>query len=162
MPDNSIQQQVIRQVEECYLQAEQQLGQSFPRPVVRFNQRGKIAGSARLQLNELRFNPILLADNTPHFIQHVIPHEICHLLVYQLYGKVRPHGEQWQGLMRHIYGLTPKTRHNMDVSKVQGKVFNYRCQCQQHQLSIRRHNKVLAGMQYQCRRCGQPLLQQVV
>ncbi|WP_416305085.1 SprT family zinc-dependent metalloprotease [Neptunicella sp. SCSIO 80796] len=157
MPDQHLQQRVIRQVEQCYLHAEQQLQQSFPRPLVRFNQRGKIAGSARLQTNELRFNPVLLADNSDQFIDHVVPHEICHLLVHQLYGKVRPHGSEWQKLMTDLYQLPAKTRHSMDVSKVQGKVFDYRCGCQSHQLSIRRHNKVKAGVTYQCRRCGQLL-----
>ncbi|MDN4501235.1 SprT family zinc-dependent metalloprotease [Alteromonadaceae bacterium BrNp21-10] len=149
--------QIIERVEDCYCRAETKLKHSFRRPQIGFNQRGKIAGSARLQTNELRFNPILLEDNFNDFINEVVPHEICHLLAYQLYGKVRPHGPEWKGLMATLYELRGTSKHQMDVTKVQGKTFTYQCQCQQHSLSIRRHNKITRGMTYQCRLCRSPL-----
>lgn len=151
------QQRIVERTAACYAIAEDQLRRPFPRPQVHFNQRGKIAGSARLQLNELRFNPVLLNDNLQEFIDEVVPHEVCHLLAYQLYGKVRPHGKEWQSLMRSLFALKGQTKHQMDVSQVEGKTFSYRCQCQQHQLSVRRHNKVLRGVSYQCRQCAAPL-----
>jgi SprT protein len=37
----------------------------------------------------------------------------------------------------------------------------YACACQQHRLSVRRHNKVVRGeARYHCRRCRQPLMLQ--
>ena len=73
-------QKINHRVEQCYAHAEHVLKQIFVRPKVYFNQRGKIAGSARLQTNELRFNPLLLEDNLQLFIDEVAPHEVCHLL----------------------------------------------------------------------------------
>lgn len=154
----ALEQQIVEQVEHCYQQAEQHLNKTFPRPVTGFNQRGKIAGSARLQLNELRFNRTLLKDNPEHFLSDVVAHEVSHLLVHQLYGRVKPHGHEWQQMMQQVFGLHPQTRHQMDVSKVQGKTFSYRCNCQEHKLTIRRHNKALKGMTYMCRGCGGALV----
>lgn len=147
-------QLIIQKVEFCITHAASYFGENFALPQVRFNQRGKIAGSARLQLNELRFNPILLAENLDAFLHEVVPHEVCHLLAYQLFGKVRPHGKEWQSLMLNLFNLKGKTYHHMDISSVAGKHFNYRCQCGIVKLSIRRHNKVVRGQQqYVCRQC---------
>ena len=132
---------------------------SFPMPHISLKQRGKIAGSARLQNNELRLNPVLMADNPDKFLHEVIPHEICHLVAYQLYGRVKPHGREWQQLMTKVFGLPPNVYHAMDISKVAGKSFAYRCQCGPVQLSIRRHNKVLRNqLQYRCLKCGVQLV----
>lgn len=137
--------------------AEAKLQITIPKPTVCFNQRGKIAGSARLQVNQIRLNPTLLTDNPDRFCQEVIPHELAHLIVYQLYGRARPHGKEWKSVMESVFKLPAQTRHDMDVSKVSGKTFSYRCQCGPVVLSVRRHNKVLRGQQYQCRACKKSL-----
>jgi SprT protein len=106
----------------------------------------------------LRFNPVLLNDNVSAFLEQVVPHEVCHLLVYRLFGKVRPHGKEWQNLMRELFDVQGQTYHQMDVTKVKGKSFHYQCKCGPIELSIRRHNKVLKGKQiYVCRKCRNPL-----
>ncbi len=149
-----MQQQVIAQVQACLLIAANQLNKNFAMPTITFNQRGKIAATARLQTNEIRFNPVLLADNLSEFLAEVVPHEVCHLLAYQLYGRVKPHGKEWQQLMRQVFNTQPHTYHKMNVAKVAGKTFNYRCECGPVALSIRRHNKVKKGkQQYICRKC---------
>jgi SprT protein len=154
-----IKQQIIQRTEACLALASKQLNQQFKMPVIKFNQRGKIAGSARLQINEIRFNPILMQDNVEHFLTDVVPHEICHLLAYQLFGRVRPHGKEWQKLMTEIFGVTADTYHAMDVSKVAGKKFSYACLCGPVELSIRRHNKVVRKIQqYRCLKCGSQLV----
>jgi SprT protein len=148
------QQLVIQKVEQCISHAGCYFEQNFTLPKISFNQRGKIAGCARLQLNELRFNPILLSDNLEAFLEVVVPHEVCHLLAYRLFGKVRPHGKEWQSLMLELFDVKGQTYHQMDVTKVKGKSFNYQCECGPIELSIRRHNKVLKGEQtYICRKC---------
>lgn len=152
--------QIQEQVVSCYQLAQDYFSRPFTLPEILFSQRGKIAGSARLQTNQLNFNPVLLEDNLPHFIQSVVPHEISHLLVYELYGRVRPHGTEWQAIMRNVFNQPATTRHKMDVSKVEGKTFNYRCACSTVALSIRRHNKVIRHQQqYRCRKCGDILIQ---
>lgn len=144
----------MQKVTKCIEHASAYLNQHFALPKVTFNQRGKIAGTARLHSNEIRINPILLTDNLEEFLTEVIPHEVCHLLAYQLYGRVKPHGKEWQALMMKLFELTPHTYHKMDVTKVRGKHFAYLCKCGPTTLSIRRHNKVLRGQQqYICRQC---------
>ena len=150
---------VLARVNECLSIACNKLAVDFAMPTVSFNQRGKIAGCARLQSNQLRFNPVLLADNLAAFLDEVIPHEICHLLAFRLFGKVRPHGREWKNLMLQLYGLAGNTYHQLDVSKVMGNTFNYTCLCGPLQLSSRRHNKVLRRkVVYSCLRCGEKLV----
>jgi SprT protein len=156
---SSSQQLVIQKVEQCINHASSYFKQRFRLPKISFNQRGKIAGCARLQSNELRFNPVLLSDNMDDFLEEVVPHEVCHLLAYKLFGKVRPHGKEWQSLMIELFGLKGQTYHQMDVTKVKGKSFNYQCECGPIELGIRRHNKVVKGKQiYICRKCRSPLI----
>ena len=156
--DNA-EQAIVQRVLHCMALASNYFNQAFKAPVIRFNQRGKIAGSARLQRNELRFNKILLKDNLDKFLSDVVPHEVCHLLAFTLYGRVRPHGKEWQQLMREVFQCRPETYHMMDVSKVTGQKFTYKCQCGPLQLSIRRHNKVVRKIQqYRCLKCGSILV----
>lgn len=153
---------VEKRVEACYETAQDYFARQFLKPDVLFKQRGKIAGSARLQTNQLNFNPVLLEDNLDHFIDVVVPHEVSHLLVHQLYGRVRPHGFEWQQIMRNVFEQKANVRHRLDVSKVSGKTFEYQCACATVSLSIRRHNKVLRNQQqYLCRKCGDKLIQKI-
>ena len=148
-------------VEVCYQIAEKVLNCDFARPTVTLNQRGRIAGCARLQENLLRLNSSLFAENQQEFLEVVIPHEICHLLTYKLYGRVKPHGIEWRTLMKDLYGLPSRATHSMDVSSVSQATIPYQCACGPVQLTIRRHNKTLKGTQYFCRRCKTQLISAV-
>ncbi len=155
---SSLQSQVIAKVEQCIQHANQRLNKRLRIPTVSFRQRGKIAGSARLQAWEVRFNPILLEENPQAFLDEVVPHEIAHLVTFKLFGKVRPHGREWQIMMTEVFGIPARTTHSFDVSSVQGDTYRYRCNCSEHQLTVRRHNKVQRKQAtYHCRRCQQPL-----
>lgn len=155
-------QLVIDKVELCFKHASTQLNKPFKTPKINFNQRGKVAGSARLNSHELRFNPILLSDNLQHFLDDVVPHEVCHLLAFLLYGKVKPHGIEWKTLMQQLFNLPGQAYHKMDVTKVAGRTFEYFCICGPIELTVRRHYKVLRGQQhYVCRRCHTKLKQNV-
>ncbi|ENO8811231.1 SprT family zinc-dependent metalloprotease [Photobacterium damselae] len=155
---SALQQQIIAQVTHCIQHANTRLQKHFSIPKVTFTQRGKIAGSARLQSWEVRFNPVLLQENPDAFIKHVVPHEIAHLIVFKLFGRVKPHGREWQLIMTQVFNIPAQTTHSFDVSSVQGQIYLYDCQCQEHQLSIRRHNKIQRQQAvYHCRSCKQPL-----
>ena len=149
--------QVQQHVEHCYEKAEAYFGRRFPRPALTFRRSGKNAGTAFLQQNRINFHPILLSDNAEIFKAEVIPHEVSHLLVWQLYGKVKPHGAQWQAMMRDVFGCMPNTTHSFDTSRLGAVEFAYRCDCDTIMLSRRRHNTVLKGGQYRCGRCKQLL-----
>lgn len=149
-----IQQRLLERIETCYQLAEAKLNRRFQRPITQFSLRGKSAGTAHLQQNRLRFNPILLNENSEAFMQEVVPHEICHLLCFQLFGKTKPHGKEWQSLMISVFALNPRTTHSFNVASVTGREVDYRCACGPIKLSIRRHNKVVRGeSRYLCKRC---------
>ncbi|RBW43159.1 SprT family zinc-dependent metalloprotease [Psychromonas sp. B3M02] len=144
--------------EDCFILAECFFDRHFPRPTYYFNQRGRSAGTAHLQKNIIKFNPILYSQNKQIFIEQVVAHEIAHLLTYQMFGKVRPHGKEWQAIMTQVFKVPASTTHQLDVSDVQGKLFTYRCDCSEHQLTIRRHNKIKKGTTYLCRQCKSALM----
>ncbi|MBU3023068.1 SprT family zinc-dependent metalloprotease [Aestuariibacter sp. A3R04] len=150
-------QAVKDEVYRLYHIAETKLQRPFPLPAVTFRKSGRNAGTAFLQQNRVNFNPVLFTHNADAFITNVIPHEVCHLLTYQLHGRVRPHGVEWQSLMRGLFNAQPSTTHNFDLTTLQLNTVIYRCNCGDIPLSIRRHNKVLKGMQYRCKRCQQIL-----
>lgn len=149
-----LQQTLIEKVAISYQLAESHFELSFTRPSIGFKLRGKCAGMAHLHHNHLRFNPALLINNSHAFLNEVVPHEVCHLLVYQIFGKVKPHGKEWQNMMQHIFNVSPRTTHDFDISTTTAPQFRYQCHCGPVDLSLRRHNKVLRGQtQYRCRRC---------
>ncbi|MDH2998918.1 SprT family protein [Pasteurellaceae bacterium LFhippo2] len=150
--------QVQRQLQRDLDKANQFFNKQFTPPTVSYAVRGVKAGVAYLQRNEIRFNPTLLAENGTEFIQQVVPHELAHILVYQQFGLVQPHGKEWKMMMEQVLGVPAETYHCFDTTSVQGKTFPYSCGCQTHQLSIRRHNAIVRdGRAYICKKCKQPL-----
>ncbi|AJP43822.1 hypothetical protein EP12_09265 [Alteromonas australica] len=144
-------------VADLYQRAEAYFARTFPRPTLSFRRSGRNAGTAFLQQNRINLNPILYKENQAAFLTDVIAHEISHLLVWQLFGKVAPHGIQWQTIMVKVFNVPPNTTHQFNVSDVVGETFSYRCQCSEHALSVRRHKKIERGAQYRCKRCGETL-----
>ncbi|MFZ4835589.1 SprT family zinc-dependent metalloprotease [Rouxiella sp. Mn2063] len=155
----ALQQAVMRCLREKLQLANQALGTDYPEPDVSYQQRGTTAGTAWLQDWKIRLNPVLLQENQQQFIDEVVPHELAHLLVYRRFGrKAAPHGKEWQWMMEQVLGVSASRTHQFEISSVQSKTYPYLCGCGDHQLTIRRHNRVLRKeAEYRCRRCGEIL-----
>lgn len=150
--------QILRQLRHYLLLAERYFQRAFPVPEINYQLRGVKAGVAYLQKNEIRFNRTLLLENPDYFLQQIVPHELAHLIVYQVFGRVAPHGKEWKAVMENIFQQSAEIYHNLDVKSVQGKTFAYCCGCRTHDLSVRRHNKVQKqSAVYFCKECKEKL-----
>ena len=149
----------MRCLREKLAQANLALKRNYAEPTLIYQQRGTAAGTAWLEQNEIRLNPVLLLENQQAFIDEVVPHELAHLLVWKYFGRVPPHGKEWQWMMESVLGVAARRTHQFELASVRTRTFPYRCQCQQHQLTVRRHNRVLRGeATYRCVRCGDVLV----
>ncbi|MBF8780763.1 SprT family zinc-dependent metalloprotease [Pseudomonas fulva] len=151
---------LMQRVETCYQQAEAFFKRPFPRPEVSFKLRGQKAGVAHLQRNLLRFNLQLYRENTEDFLRQTVAHEVAHLVAHQLFGgRIQPHGEQWQLIMRGVYELPPKRCHDYEVKRRLVTRYIYRCPCPQSDFAFtgQRHKLVRQGRRYICRTCKQLL-----
>lgn len=149
----------MRSLRENLAKANLKLGRHYPEPVLVYQQRGTSAGTAWLEKNEIRLNPVLLLENQQAFIDEVVPHELAHLLVWKHFGRVAPHGKEWKWMMESVLGVPALRTHRFKLDSVRKNTFPYRCQCQQHQLTVRRHNRVMRGeATYRCVRCGDVLV----
>lgn len=132
----------------------------LPRPQVWCDLRGKCAGQAHFGRGGLRFNPVLFAENRREFMVEVVPHEMAHWLVHHLEDgcRARPHGREWQTVMRGLFGLTPRTTHRFDTGRSSPAPHRYACDCREHAFSTRRHALARQGQRYRCRHCAQTLV----
>lgn len=134
--------------------AESHFKTPMQRPAISWRKSGKNAGTANLTVNKINFNPVLFTHNRQAYFDEVIPHEVSHVVVYQIYGRVSPHGKQWQWVMHNLFGAPARTTHNFDLAPLGLKQYVYQCQCGEMNLSVRRHNKVVRQkQQYLCRGC---------
>jgi SprT protein len=155
----ALQQAVMRSLRENLAKANLKLGRHYPEPMLVYQQRGTSAGTAWLEKNEIRLNPVLLLENQQAFIDEVVPHELAHLLVWKHFGRVAPHGKEWKWMMESVLGVAALRTHRFELDSVRKNTFTYRCHCQQHQLTVRRHNRVMRGeATYRCVRCGDVLV----
>ncbi|NBC12078.1 MAG: hypothetical protein GVY09_01800 [Gammaproteobacteria bacterium] len=134
-----------------------------PRPRIVFDLRGRSAGQFRVDSRgyaSIRYNPALLARHEVDFLAQTVPHEVAHYLAFLRFGRrIRPHGPQWQQLMRDL-GADPRRCHDFDVSGLTARRVRrhpYHCRCGEHALTSIRHHRVLRGVSYVCRACGQAL-----
>lgn len=148
----------MRSLREKLQLANLRLERDYPEPKLVYQQRGTAAGTAWLQQWEIRLNPVLLLENQQAFIDEVVPHELAHLLVWKHFGRKAPHGKEWKWMMESVLEVPAQRTHKFEIDSVRSRCFPYRCGCQQHQLTVRRHNRVVRGeTEYRCVRCGERL-----
>ena len=147
-----LQNQVLACLRTHLIQANQILTTNYKEPKISYKPKGTIAGCALLTRWEIQLNSTMLYENREDFINEVVPHELAHLITFQYFGKVKPHGKEWQYVMSEIMKKEPKVTHNF---KIKRNEYIYFCDCQEHYLSPIRHNKIINNKtSYQCRKCG--------
>jgi SprT protein len=110
----AIQQAVMRSLRENLAKANLKLERRYPEPTLVYQQRGTSAGTAWLEKNEIRLNPVLLLENQQAFIDEVVPHELAHLLVWKHFGRVAPHGKEWKWMMESVLGVPARRTHRLN------------------------------------------------
>ncbi len=105
-----------KKLAECLAIANQHFSREFPHPIITFKLRGKAAGKAYLQLNEIKLNHVLFSENEDAFINEVVPHELAHLITHQVFGRVRPHGNEWKYVMEKVFNVPARTTHSFEIA----------------------------------------------
>lgn len=143
----------------CIKKAESFYKRQLSMPSVRFDLKGKAAGGAYPDHNVIRFNAVLLAENTQHFLMQTVPHEVAHLVARAVYGRgIRPHGKEWQSVMTQVFGCPPDRCHQYNCRNSVTRTvtyYAYTCQCgQDYRLSAIRHRRSLRRQaRYLCAKC---------
>ncbi|MEO9274271.1 SprT family zinc-dependent metalloprotease [Marinomonas sp. 5E14-1] len=144
---------VIEEMNRCFDKADHFFNHHFKRSICNFKQRGRAAGTAHLQKNEMRFNYFMYSQSPTEFLDTVVPHEVAHIIVFQIYGStVRPHGKEWQAVMLKVFGVQPSRTHTFDVPTPKVS-YEYICKCSKHQFTQHRHNRAQKGTEYICKTC---------
>lgn len=162
------QQQVVAQTEHFIQLGGELLGREFDNIPVHFDLKGrtagmyKIAGRGRRIQRQIRYNPWIFAKYYENNLTVTVPHEVAHYLVDCVHGlrKVRPHGNEWKAVM-NAFGVDSRATSTFNLEGIptrRQQQIDYLCGCKEHQLGIRRHNKVSRGeANYLCRYCGEVL-----
>ncbi len=107
-----LEQDLLDRTEQVYKQADAVCGRTFVRPGVDFDLAGAFAGLAFEGFGHLSFNLEIYAANQNEFLHEIVPHEVAHLLVFDLYGRVvkggrmQRHGREWKSVMRLLKAPT--------------------------------------------------------
>jgi SprT protein len=109
--------------------ANEKLGADLSYPEITYKVKGGVGGRA-YGYRKVDFNMGLIVDNMSEYLNHVVPHEVAHLVVEKMFGteytftrtgKPRrvSHGTKFKMVMR-TFGIyrTSYSTHNMDTSKV--------------------------------------------
>ncbi len=131
---------------------------------ISFNLKGRTAGMYRVKQRqrEIRYNAYIFSKFFEDNINVTVPHEVAHFVTDILYGlnKIKPHGVEWKEVMKAFEADASVTA-NFDLSGIPLTtlpLYRYNCDCQEHQLTSIRHNKInKRRYQYYCNVCKQLL-----
>lgn len=160
-------QQVIDKVNETVTKLNSIYKFSMANPNIHYDVRGTKAGVAKSHTMSVHFNPTLAIENWDNFINDTVPHEVCHVAVWQWaeYFKKpypKPHGSRWKIMMFDV-GVNPRRTHDYDVSNVKQKnvkKYQYKCGCATPiEVSSIIHNRIQKGSLYRCLKCRTSLSQ---
>ena len=157
------QEQQIKISEEThhYIKQAVSLFEIKTKPVeITFDLKGRASGMYRVYRNkrEIRYNPHIFSKYFEDNFNSTIPHEVAHYITDIIYGlsNIRPHGKEWKAVM-HAFNADASVTSNYDLSGIPLKkqtLFTYHCNCQDHQISSIRHNRVKRNRgKYYCVKC---------
>lgn len=129
----------------------------FPIKVM-FDLRGLKAGTASRKYPEINLNLVLMVENTDHFIEVTVTHEVAHIIVNRLYKRrAKPHGREWKMVMMTLGIDDPARCHTYDTTNSRqrlGAKYVYVCDCRKDiRVGIVRHRKIQGGIKYHCTKC---------
>lgn len=161
---------VLDRVRWCWKEA-QALFPGFPCPAVLFYDKRRAAGLAYLQRHMVGIHETLLVENFDSMIEETVAHEVAHLVVHWNWTQSRdkrraagmtdpmrpkPHGCEWQAVMRAVFKVEPQRTHSYDMANVQvrrQRRFAYACPCRTHKVATVQHNKMQRGRSFVCSSC---------
>ncbi len=133
---------------------------------LQFDLRGRAAGMYRVSgtIAVIRYNPHIFSCYYDHGLQTTVPHEVAHYIADRVWGlaRIRPHGVEWRSVMQKLGVESAVASARFDLSGLpvrRQRRFTYRCDCDTHELTACRHNRVTrGGTRYHCRQCGGALV----
>lgn len=146
-------------VTECLHLASAHFGETFPEIPVKFDLTGSVGGyfcwrqcrTTGKVTQYFRFNRVLVRENLDEYLEQICPHEVAHYIARSKWGlEIKPHGAEWKSVMVNVFNLAPDRCHSMDTTSVEKLPFVYRCACQEHRVSKRKHNRIRRGGIYTC------------
>jgi len=158
----NIDQRLVVEQTACRIQQASELfGREFAEIPVLFDLRGRAAGMYRVQSGErvIRYNPFIFERYFEDNLAQTVPHEVAHYVADVVYGlrNIRPHGQEWKRIMQ-FFGADTRATSQYDLDGLpmrKYRQFRYRCQCRQHELTSRRHNRIERNQaRYFCKQCG--------
>lgn len=133
-------EQIIAKVKEVTLQANEKFDLGMPVPIVRFFNKGRVAGRAYYSLHLVEFNEVLAKHNPEKFYETVI-HEVAHLVTRKLFPRAKQaHGPEFKAVDTALGGRgTRCNSYDTSVSKVTKTYTRYvcKCACKEHTVTKR-------------------------
>lgn len=158
-------QEIINRIETKILDTMDILQKKYPQNNLKlieysFKQMGRVAGRAWSRENRIEINPdYCLNGELEKMISVTIPHEIAHVVSYQVYGRAGfGHGYYWKSIMINL-GLEPLRCHNFNMEGVKlrkvNKPHKYTCGCtgMVHNMTNLRNKQIESGRTFVCTKC---------
>lgn len=173
MLTNDQKRQVAEKIEATFVKCEGHFNRTFRRAAIKYTLRGTTAGTAHPGKWELNFHPVLAVENWEDYISNTVPHEVAHLIDYDVYRrdaelaarqsmfrgrrqKRSVHGPTWKSIMRML-GCDPNRCHTYDTTNVGRRKtrHTYNCTCGHvWQLGPKYHNNIQTRVKsYRCTKC---------
>lgn len=115
--------------------------------------------------NEVAFN-LTLAKENPDSFHETVCHEVAHLVTKKVFPRAKQaHGPEFKHVDLMMGGRGTRC-HSYDTSNAKREVTRtyvvYTCNCMEHDITPRTHQKITMGAGYRCRKCRTSLSPKVV